>query len=84
MGDAEDPVAVAIAFALTTGAGLATALGAGLVFFQNVRVGNERVLAVALGFSAGVMLYVSFAEILTKSNLAFQESGLSEVRLSIY
>ena len=81
MGDAEDSGAVATAFALTTGAGLATALGAGLVFFNNVRVGNEKVLAVAMGFSAGVMLYVSFAEILTKSDLAFQEAGLSEVCL---
>jgi hypothetical protein len=79
MSNVDDPQAVATAFALTTAAGLATALGAALVFFENIRIGNARILAIALGFSAGVMLYVSFAEILVKSNLAFLESGMEEV-----
>lgn len=53
---------VAIAFGLTLMAGLATGIG-GLI---TVLKGNpgDRFLAGALGFSAGVMIYVSFMEIL--------------------
>lgn len=53
------------AFALTLFAGLATGIGSALAFFAKRT--NTRVLASALGFSAGVMLYVSFVEIFVKA-----------------
>lgn len=56
---------VALAFAVTTGAGLATGIGAALGLFAKRT--NYRFLALALGFSAGVMLYISFIQVLPKS-----------------
>jgi ZIP family zinc transporter len=53
------------AFGLTLLAGLATGLGSALAFFA--RRTNLRLLAWTLAFSAGVMLYVSFMEILPKA-----------------
>ena len=53
------------AFLVTLGAGLATAVGAGIGLFAKHT--NRSFLAVALGFSAGVMIYVSFVEILPKA-----------------
>ncbi len=55
---------VLFAFALTLFAGLATGIGSALAFF--VKRTNYRFLSVATGFSAGVMLYVSFVEIFYK------------------
>ena len=70
---------VGLAFALVAGAGLATALGAAVVFFPSlVKLASPRVLASALGFSAGVMTYVSFVEIFGKSRKAFVQSGESD------
>lgn len=69
---------VAIAFGLVIGAGAATALGAAIVFVPClVQYANRKTLASALGFSAGVMTYVSFVEILQKSTRSFEASGLS-------
>ena len=51
---------VAIAFGLTLFAGLSTGIGSALAFFT--RHTNTKFLSVALGFSAGVMIYVSFIE----------------------
>lgn len=56
---------VTLAFALTLFAGLATGIGGAIAFFA--RRTNTRLLSVSLGFSAGVMLYVSFVEILRKA-----------------
>jgi ZIP family zinc transporter len=56
-------------FMLTLFAGLATALGALLTFVS--KEDNTKFLSMGLGFSAGVMIYVSFVEILTKSQDAF-------------
>jgi len=53
------------AFGLTLFAGLSTGIGSLLAFFT--RKTNTRFLSVALGFSSGVMIYVSFVEILPKS-----------------
>lgn len=53
---------VALAFTLTLLAGLATGIGSVLALFA--RRTNTRFLSVALGFSAGVMIYVSFVELL--------------------
>jgi len=52
------------AFLLTLLAGLATGVGGCIVFFT--RRENKKALAVCLAFSSGVMLYISFAEILIK------------------
>jgi ZIP family zinc transporter len=53
-----------IALGLTVFAGMATGIGSAIAFFA--RRTNYRFLSVATGFSAGVMLYVSFVEILVK------------------
>ncbi len=53
---------VAVAFTLTFFAGLATGIGSALALLA--RRTNTRFLSAALGFSAGVMIYVSFVEIL--------------------
>jgi ZIP family zinc transporter len=52
-------------FLLTLFAGLSTGIGSALAFHK--KAANERFLTFALGFSAGVMLYVSFIEIFPKS-----------------
>ncbi|MBW6516442.1 MAG: zinc transporter ZupT [Candidatus Cloacimonetes bacterium] len=56
---------VLLAFLLTLGAGLATGIGSFLAFFTKRT--NTKFLAVALGFSAGVMVYVSMIEIFFKA-----------------
>ena len=53
-----------IAFGLTLFAGMATGIGS-VIAFAAKRT-NYRFLSVATGFSAGVMLYVSFVEIFVK------------------
>ena len=52
------------AFGLTLFAGMATAIGSVIAF--TAKRTNYRFLSVATGFSAGVMLYVSFVEIFLK------------------
>ncbi|MFW6276259.1 MAG: ZIP family metal transporter, partial [Bacteroidota bacterium] len=56
---------VMLAFALTAFAGLSTGIGSAIAFFSNKT--NKSFLAISLGFSAGVMIYVSFVEIFQKS-----------------
>ena len=56
---------VLFAFGLTLFAGLATGIGSLIALFSHRT--NKLFLSVALGFSAGVMLYVSFVEILVKA-----------------
>jgi ZIP family zinc transporter len=53
------------AFALTTAAGLCTGIGSAIAFF--IRKPKYSYLAVLLGFSAGVMIYISFAELLREA-----------------
>lgn len=53
-----------LAFGLTLFAGLSTGIGSCLAFFTKTT--NKKFLSVALGFSAGVMVYVSFVEIFVK------------------
>jgi len=55
---------VLVAFSLTAFAGMATGIGSAIAFFA--RRTDYRFLSVATGFSAGVMLYVSFVEIFPK------------------
>ena len=56
---------ILIPFGLTLFAGLSTGFGSALAFFA--RRTNTKLLSVALGFSAGVMIYVSFVEIFPKA-----------------
>ena len=62
---------VLLAFGLTAFAGLFTGVGA--LVALSVRQANTRFLSASLGFSAGVMLYVSFVEILAKARAALSE-----------
>lgn len=57
---------VMIAFALTLFAGLSTGIGSAIALLSKRT--NPRFLSVSLGFSAGVMIYVSFVEILAEAN----------------
>lgn len=57
--------AVIFAFLLTLFAGLATGVGSMFAFFAKRT--NTAFLSVTLGFSAGVMIYVSFIEIFPKA-----------------
>ena len=54
-----------LAFGLTLFAGLATGIGSMIGFAS--KEFNPKFLSGALGFSAGVMIYVSFMEILVKA-----------------
>ncbi|MCU0376707.1 MAG: zinc transporter ZupT [Bacteroidales bacterium] len=56
---------VLFAFGLTLFAGLATAIGGMIAFFAKRT--QTSFLAFSLGFSAGVMIYISLTEILTKA-----------------
>lgn len=66
-----DTKTVLIAFGLTLFAGLATGIGSALAFFAKRT--NTKFLSVALGFSAGVMIYVSMIEIFVKAKDALCE-----------
>ena len=56
---------VLFAFGLTLFAGLSTGIGSVLAFFTKTT--NTKFLSLALGFSAGVMIYVSMIEIFFKA-----------------
>jgi ZIP family zinc transporter len=56
---------VLFAFALTALAGLSTGIGSALAFFTKHT--NTRFLSLSLGFSAGVMVYISFVELLAQA-----------------
>jgi ZIP family zinc transporter len=66
-----------IAFLLTIFAGLSTGIGSLLTFFGKGR--NKSMLSLALGFSAGVMIYISFVELFQRSkDLLIHQYGASE------
>lgn len=68
---------VGLAFGLVIAAGLSTTLGAAVVFCASLA--RPKLLAVSLGFAAGVMIYVSFGEIfLRKATGGFQDVGYTE------
>ena len=68
---------VLIAFGLTLFAGLSTGIGSALAFFAKRT--NTKFLSIALGFSAGVMIYVSFVEIFFKAKNSLT-AAFGEVR----
>jgi ZIP family zinc transporter len=70
---------VLIAFALTLFAGLSTGIGS--IIAVAYKRTNPKLLSVALGFSAGVMIYISFVEILPEANESMKahfQSGVGE------
>jgi ZIP family zinc transporter len=64
---------VLFAFLITLFAGLSTGIGSAIAFFAKRT--NTKFLSIALGFSAGVMIYVSLVEIFVKA----QDSLISEL-----
>ena len=66
---------ILVAFGLTLFAGLSTGIGSVMAFFTKTT--NTKFLSLALGFSAGVMIYVSFVEIFQKA----KESLVGELGL---
>jgi ZIP family zinc transporter len=56
---------ILFAFGLTLFAGLSTGIGSVMAFFAKRT--NTKFLSISLGFSAGVMIYVSFVEIFMKA-----------------
>ncbi len=54
-----------LAFSLTALAGLSTGIGSFIAFFT--RHTNKAFLSMALGFSAGVMIYISFMELMPEA-----------------
>ena len=62
-----------LAFALTIGAGAASVIGGAVVFHKKwVKLASHRVLAMSLAASAGVMLYVSFVELMAEAVVEFE------------
>ncbi len=61
-----------IAFILSLAAGLATGIGSTISFF--CKSTNKTFLAASLGFSAGVMIYVSMAELFSGANASLEEA----------
>lgn len=59
---------VGMAFLLTLIAGLSTGIGSGIAFLAKQT--NKKFLSISLGFSAGVMIYVSMIEIFSKAQTA--------------
>jgi len=72
-------VDVSFALLLTTLAGLSTGIGSGIAYF--IRTPRYSYLAVLLGFSAGVMVYISFAELL---KTAIDEVGFGSANLAFF
>jgi len=66
------PGTVLFAFGLTLFAGLSTGIGSALAFFAKRT--NTVFLTAALGFSAGVMIYVSLVEIFAKARNALSSA----------
>jgi ZIP family zinc transporter len=65
-----------LGFILVCAAGLSTAIGAGVVYSTSlIKLASKAVLASSLGLAAGVMMFVSFIEIFSKSQGAFLDDG---------
>jgi len=70
-----------LALTLTMLAGLSTGIGSAIAFFA--RRTNTTFLAVSLGFSAGVMIYVSFIELLP-SSVRILAKAVTESQAKLY
>ena len=71
-----DVSSILFAFLLTVFAGLATGVGSLMAFYTKQT--NKKFLSAALGFSAGVMIYVSMIEIFVKAKESLQTVHGSE------
>ena len=69
------------ALVLTLFAGLSTGIGSAIAFFAKKT--NTKLLSTALGFSAGVMIYVSFVELFPQARNLVVEGNASFPELSI-
>ncbi len=69
------------ALIITLFAGLSTGIGSAIAFF--CKKTNTKFLSIALGFSAGVMVYVSFVELFPQALSLATEGGSSTPDLSI-
>ena len=63
---------IAFAFLMTLLAGLSTGIGGALCFFT--KRSNTKFLSASMGFSAGVMIYVSMIEMFAEANHMLEES----------
>ena len=72
-------VDVPFALLLTTLAGLSTGIGSAIAYF--IRTPKYSYLAIMLGFSAGVMIYISFAELL---KTAIDQVGFATANLGFF
>lgn len=70
---------VYVAFLFTILAGLSTAIGSSIAFF--IKKPKFSYLSFLMGFSAGVMIYVSFVELLSRS---IQEVGFNLANLGFF
>jgi len=70
---------IGFAFLLTVLAGLSTGIGSTIAYF--LRRPSPAQMSLILGFSAGVMLYVSFAELLHQS---FEQVGFGTANLGFF
>ena len=61
---------ILFAFSLTLLAGLSTGIGSFLAFYTKRT--NEKFLSATLGFSAGVMIYVSMIEIFAEARASLE------------
>ncbi len=69
------------AFTITLIAGLSTGIGSALACFSKRT--NTKFLAAALGFSAGVMVYVSFIELFPQALVLAIEGGVKNAEVSV-
>ena len=60
-----------MALLLSVFAGLSTCIGGAVVFFSNLN--NTRFLALSMSFAAGVMIYVSFMEMLPEAQIKISD-----------
>jgi len=70
---------LSFAILLTTLAGLSTGIGSAIAFF--IRTPKYSYLAVAMGFSAGVMVYISFTELL---GTAIENVGFATANIAFF
>lgn len=70
---------LAFAFGLTALAGLSTGIGSAAAYF--IRTPKYSYLAVMLGFSAGVMVYISFTELL---GTAIEDIGFARANVAFF
>jgi len=68
---------VVIAFGLTLFAGMATGVGGAIAFFAKRT--NTTFLSYSLGFSAGVMIYISFTELLGEAHIIISSTHSEEI-----